>query len=117
MAFLLGLGISALAVAMSPMGRGRMVMDSLRQVPPRLRARWLDSRGLVVPGTNAPAPSVSESTGLRLVGKYGRGPSVEVTGRDSLVFLSLGSEVAIINFADTANPKVLAEVQAMGLVA
>jgi hypothetical protein len=65
---------------------------------------------------NAPQPFISESTGLRLVGKYGRGPSVEVTGRDSLVFLSLGSEVAIINFADTAHPQILAEVQAAGLV-
>ncbi len=94
------------------------VMDSLRAVHPRLRNRWLNERGLELPGYNAPVPEADrpDSSGLRLVGKYGRGPSVEVTGKDSLVFLSLGSEVAIINFADTANPHVLAEVQAMGLV-
>jgi hypothetical protein len=114
---LLGLGLSAVAVATSPMRREQIAMDSLRQVPPRLRARWLNARGIEIPGMNAPRPFVIESTGLRLVGKYGRGPSVEVTGRDSLVYLSLGSEVAIINFADTANPRVLSEVQAMGLVA
>ncbi|MFO7675565.1 MAG: T9SS type A sorting domain-containing protein [bacterium] len=51
-----------------------------------------------------------------MVGKWGRGPSVEVTGQDSLVFLSLGSQVAIINFADPDNPQVLSEPQAMGLV-
>jgi hypothetical protein len=115
--FLLGLGLGALAVAALPLRGEQVLMDSMRQLPPRLRARWLNARGIEIPGTNAPQPVTSESTGLRLVGKYGRGPSVEVTGRDSLVFLSLGSEVAIINFADTANPRVLSEVQAMGLVA
>jgi hypothetical protein len=114
--FLLGLGLGALAVAALPLRGEQVLMDSMRQLPPRLRARWLNARGIEIPGMNAPQPFVIESTGLRLVGKYGRGPSVEVTGRDSLVFLSLGSEVAIINFADTANPQVLAEVQAMGLV-
>jgi len=71
-----------------------------------------------MPGINAPLPAspFSDSGGLRLVGKWGRGPSVEVTGRDPLVFLSLGSQVAIINFADPDNPEVLSEPQAMGLV-
>jgi hypothetical protein len=114
--FLLGLGLGALAVAALPLRGEQMLMDSMRQLPPRLRARWLNARGIEIPGMNSPQPVAIESTTLRLVGKYGRGPSVEVTGKDSLVFLSLGSEVAIVNFADTANPHVLAEVQAMGLV-
>jgi hypothetical protein len=94
------------------------VMDSLSEVHPRLRGRWLNERGLEMPGINAPLSLTpdSDSGGLRLVGKFGRGPSVEVTGRDSLVFLSLGSQVAIINFADPGNPEVLSEPQAMGLV-
>jgi hypothetical protein len=120
-AVLLGAVLAAAALAGVPeFERYRAVQESLARVPPRLRGRWLNERGLELPGVNAPIPASSpnsESTSLRLVGKWGRGPSVEVTGKDSLVFLSLGSEVAIINFADTADPQVLAEVQATGLVA
>jgi hypothetical protein len=117
-AFLFGLGLIVSAVVAQSMRDEMAVMDSLRAVHPRLRNRWLNERGRELPGYNAPVPEADrpDSSGLRLVGKYGRGPSVEVTGKDSLVFLSLGSEVAIINFSDTANPHVLAEVQAMGLV-
>ncbi|MFO7639380.1 MAG: hypothetical protein R6X14_08850, partial [bacterium] len=121
------LALTAPTLAGTPLrGQGRMadfrehqaVMDSLSQVHPRLRGRWLAERGLEMPGINAPLPAspLSDSGGLRLVGKWGRGPSVAVTGRDSLVFLSLGSQVAIINFADPENPEVLSEPQAMGLV-
>jgi hypothetical protein len=46
-----------------------------------------------------------------LVGKYGRGPSVEVTGRDTLVALSLSSEVALLNFANPDQPQVMSEIQ------
>jgi len=69
------------------------IQDSLHRVPPKQREWWLHKRGLgdvlAPPGNNAP-----ESVGLSLVGKFGRGPSVEVTGQDTLVALSLGSEVA-----------------------
>ncbi|UCG43722.1 MAG: hypothetical protein JSU73_03655, partial [candidate division WOR-3 bacterium] len=94
------------------------IHDSLLTQPPRLRSRWLSERGLKMPGWNTPLPPADfpDSSGLRLVGKFGRGPSVEVTGKDSLVFLSLGSEVAIINMADPDNPEVLSEPQAMGIV-
>ncbi len=96
----------------------RAIHDSLLMQPPRLRSRWLNERGLKMPGWNTPLPPADfpDSSGLRLVGKFGRGPSVEVTGKDSLVFLSLGSEVAIINMADPDNPEVLSEPQAMGIV-
>jgi hypothetical protein len=88
--------------------------DSLARVHPRLRSRWLNQRDIELPGYfESRAP---ESDGIRMTGKWGRGPSYEVTGRDSLVFLSLGSEVAIINLADPDNPEVLSEPQAMGLV-
>ncbi len=87
--------------------------DSLAQVHPRMRAKWLTEREIDLPESyESRAP---ESTGLRLVGKYGRGPSYEVTGRDSLVFLSLGSEVAIINFSNPDSPRVISELQASGL--
>jgi hypothetical protein len=93
------------------------VMESLSSVHPRLRGRWLTERGLELPGWNAPMlPMAGDSGRLRLVGKWGRGTAVEVTGKDSLVFLSLGSEVAIVNFSVPDSPRVLAEVQAAGLV-
>ena len=113
-----GIGLLASVVAGQPMRDEMAVLDSLSGVHPRLRNRWLNERGIGMPGINAPMPvsgTFAESSGLHLVGKYGRGPSVEVTGRDSLVFLSLGSEVAILNFARPDSPRVLAEVQAMGL--
>ncbi len=88
--------------------------DSLTEVPPRFRADWLRARGLDDPfvfGTINP-----ESTGLRLVGKYGRGPSREVTGQDSLLFLSNGSEVAVFSTVDPGNPALLSEIQARSIV-
>jgi hypothetical protein len=88
--------------------------DSLARVHPRLRSRWLSERDFSLPGYFE--SKVPESYGIQMTGKWGRGPSYEVTGRDSLVFLSLGSEVAIINFTDPDNPEVLSEPQAMGLV-
>ena len=86
------------------------VQDSLHRVPPKQREWWLKERGLgdlLAPQGNA-AP---ESVGLSMVGKWGRGPSVEVTGQDTLVALSLGSEVALLSFADPDNPRVLSEIQ------
>jgi hypothetical protein len=90
------------------------VMDSLIQIPPRFRGDWLRSKGLKDPfvfGTGSP-----ESTGLRLVGKYGRGPAREVTGQGSLLFLSNGSAVAVFNIADPGRPVLLTEIQARSIV-
>ena len=56
-----------------------------------------------------------ESLNVRMVGKWGGGPSWGVTGRDTLVYLSRGSEVVVINFADTANPEILNHIQARRL--
>ncbi|MFO7638171.1 MAG: hypothetical protein R6X14_02540 [bacterium] len=118
---LLALTAPALVAGTPLRGQARMadyaaheaVMDSLSQVHPRLRGRWLAERGLEMPGINAPLPAspLSDSGGLRLVGKWGRGPSVEVTGRDSLVVLTLGSEAAIVSFARPGSPVVLSEIQ------
>ncbi|OYD16606.1 hypothetical protein CH330_02365, partial [candidate division WOR-3 bacterium JGI_Cruoil_03_51_56] len=63
-----------------------------------------------------PRPSDEpESLNVRMVGKWGGGPSWGVTGRDTLVYLSRGSEVVVINFADTADPVVLNHIQARRL--
>ena len=89
--------------------------DSLGNIHPRMRPRWLYERGVDLDGLFR--PSAKDSGPLRLRGKWGRGPSFEVTGQDTLVFLSLGSEVAILNFANPDSPRVVSEVQASGIVA
>jgi hypothetical protein len=87
----------------------RVLQESLAGVPPKYRAEWLQKRGY--DDSRYTRYQKPESTGLRLVGKYGRGPSVAVTGRDTLVALTLGSEVALLNFADPDQPRVLSEIQ------
>jgi hypothetical protein len=52
-----------------------------------------------------------ESLNCRLVGKWGRGPAARVTGRDSLVYLALGSEVAIFNCVNAHTPIIVNEIQ------
>jgi hypothetical protein len=58
-----------------------------------------------------PSLDEPESLNVRLVGKWGRGPAATVTGRDSLVYLGLGSEVAIFNVNTPHNPRIVNEVQ------
>jgi len=55
--------------------------------------------------------SEPESLNVRLVGKWGRGPAARVTGRDTLVYLALGSEVAILNCVNAHNPIIVNEIQ------
>jgi hypothetical protein len=62
-----------------------------------------------------PRATDEESLNVRMVGKWGGGPSWGVTGKDMLVYLSRGSEVVVINFADTANPQILNYIQAKRL--
>ena len=111
-AVLLGFVLVSPMLAREPgFGEYRVAMESLSDVHPRFREHWLKSRGYDV-NEFMPAPRPdSGNVGLRLVGKYGRGPSVDVTGRDTLVALSLGSEVALINFAQPSQPQVLLEIQ------
>jgi hypothetical protein len=85
------------------------VRESLATMPAKLRTEWLLKRGLDASRyTEYHRP---ETTGLRLVGKWGRGPSNEVTGRGNLVALTLGSEVALLSFANPDSPAVLSEIQ------
>jgi hypothetical protein len=94
----------------------RALMDSARSVPPKFRMEWLFQHGerprIAEGGLRAEADS-----GLRLVGKWGRGPAAEVTGRDTRVVLTLGSEVALLNFAKPDSPQVLSEIQFPSLTA
>jgi hypothetical protein len=111
---LLGFVLASTSPARTPgFGDYRAMQESLQHLPPNMRFYELDRLGLM---PRTPAPAQPESTGLRLVGKWGAGPSAKVTGRDSLVFLSRGSQVAVINYADSANPRVLSYIEVNGLV-
>jgi len=113
-AVLLGLALASTMLAREPgFGEYRAVQESLRFLPPNIRFYELDRLGLT---PRDAVPITTESLELQLVGKWGAGPSVKVTGRDSLVFLSRGSQVAVINYADTANPLVLSYIEVNGLV-
>jgi len=82
-AALIGAALAAAAAAREPdFGEFQAVQESLSRVPPKLRAEWLRKRGY--DDSQYTAYRRPESTSLRLVGKYGRGLSVEVTGRDSM---------------------------------
>jgi len=56
-------------------------------------------------------PDDPESLNVRCVGRWGRGPAARVTGRDSLTFVAMGSEVAVFNCVDAGNPRVINEIQ------
>ena len=90
------------------------MQESLRYLPPNIRSYFLEKAGFDMWPAARPQ---SESLGLSLVGKWGGGPSVRVTGRDTIVYLARGSEVAVVDFADTTNLRVLSYIQAPGLVA
>lgn len=87
------------------------VQESLRSAPPQMRAEWLHERGAEMRGPRTSMMMTSDSGGLKLVGKWGRGPASAVTGRDTLVALALGSEVALLSFAEPDSPRVLSEIQ------
>jgi len=87
--------------------------DSLWHLPPHLRFYELGRRGYTSQSLFSGADT---GIGLRLVGKWGAGQSVDVTGRESLVFLSRGSEVVVIDFNAAGNFSVLAHIQVMGIV-
>jgi hypothetical protein len=91
----------------------RAMVDSARSVPPKARMEWLHGHGIEPPRAS---PTTAES-GLVLRGKWGRGPAAEVTGKDTLVVLTLGSEVALLSFAEPDSPRVLSEIQFPSLTA
>jgi len=111
---LLVLGLGALAVAASPIQREQVLMDSLRRIPPKRRMEWMFERGWK---TEDGGLRKEADSGLRLLSKWGRGPAAEVTGKDTLVVLTLGSEVALLSFAEPDSPRVLSEIQFPSLTA
>jgi hypothetical protein len=55
--------------------------------------------------------SEPESLNVKMIGKWGRGPAARVTGRDTLVYLALGSEVAVFNCVNARTPVIVNEIQ------
>jgi hypothetical protein len=112
------------ALAATAFGRGltfqehAAMQDSLRNVPPKMRGEWLHERAEGRRTEDRSQRTTADSgSGLRLVGKWGRGPAAAVTGKGTLVVLTLGSEVALLNFAKPDSPQVLSEIQFPSLTA
>ena len=99
----------SLASAYPPEFREMALRDSLRHLPPNIRYCGREVR----PDRT---PAFTDSVTLRLVGKWGGGPSNKVTGRGTLLYLSRGSQVVAIDFTDAANPRVLSTLEADGVV-
>ena len=131
---LLGLGLAVFGTAERSWVAERAMMDSLRAVPPKFRMEWMYQHGRMEDrrlrseerGWRTGAggwrnedggTGTSADSGLVLRGKWGRGPAAEVTGKDTLVVLTLGSEVALLNFAKPDSPQVLSEIQFPSLTA
>jgi hypothetical protein len=85
------------------------IRESLEHVSRKQWAWWLERHGYDASRYTTYQRPVT--TGLRLVGKYGRGPSVEVMAQDTLMALTLGSECALLNIANPDDPQVLSEIQ------
>ncbi|MBM3314336.1 hypothetical protein FJY71_00645, partial [candidate division WOR-3 bacterium] len=104
------LAVAGLATAGRPdFAEPGAMRESLEHIPRKRWAWWLEDHGHDASRfTRYQRP---DSQGLRMVGKWGRGPAVEVTGRDTLVVLTLGSEVALLSFSDPDQPRVLSEIQ------
>jgi len=109
---LLCLGLVAATGLASDFGldtRGCASRESLEHVSRKQWASWLEHHGY--DASRYTTYQRPETTGLRLVGKYGRGPSVEVMAQDTLMALTLGSECALLSIANPDQPRVLNEIQ------
>ena len=93
----------------------RAVQESLSRVHPRMRASWLREHGLDdSPYTTFRKPD--SGSGLRCIGRWPWGPSWELCGRDSLLFLGSGSGVRILSISDSIHPRMLGQIVARSLV-
>jgi hypothetical protein len=90
------------------------VQELLSRVHPRMRARWLQQRGL--DDSYYTAFHRPESSGLKCIGRWPWGPSWELTGRDTFLYLGSGSGVRILSIADSVHPRMLGQINARSLV-
>jgi hypothetical protein len=79
-----------------------------------MRAGWLRAHGLDDSYyTTFHSP---ESSGLKCIGRWPWGPSWELAGRDTFLYLGSGSGVRILSIADSVHPRMLGQINARGLV-
>jgi hypothetical protein len=90
------------------------VQESLSRVHPRVRASWLREHGL--DDSYYTTFQRPESTGLKCVGRWPWGPSWELAGRDTFLYLGSGSGVRILSIADSVQPRMLGQINARSLV-
>ncbi len=90
------------------------VQESLSRVHPRTRASWLRAHGL--DDSYYTTFHRPESTGLRCIGRWPWGPSWELAGRDTFLYLGSGSGVRILSIADSVQPRMLGQINARSLV-
>jgi hypothetical protein len=91
-----------------------VVQESLSRVHPRMRASWLRARGM--DDSYYTTFHQPESTGLRCIGRWPWGPSWELAGRDTFLYLGSGSGVRILSIADSVHPRMLGQINARSLV-
>ncbi|MFO7650730.1 MAG: T9SS type A sorting domain-containing protein [bacterium] len=119
------LGLLVALAAAFPADRGEFerweaIEDSLRQMPPRLRGRWLRDRGIEDPMLR---PAVlSTDSGLSVVGRWSLGPAYDVdcrmTSTDTFIALARGSGVSIarLNRSTSTRFEVLSDINCDRLV-
>ena len=113
------LGILFLSSILGARGFDWAVEDSLRSIHPRMRARWLRTKGIEDPYYFK--PFVPDSQNVRCVGRWSYGPSYEITGKiagnETYLFLSRGSGVSVLRFqGDPLRIELLSDINASGLV-
>jgi hypothetical protein len=119
-----GLALLAGMAAALPADRGELerweaIEDSLQQMPPRLRGRWLRGRGLPDPMLR-PA-TVSTDSGLSVAGRWSYGPATFVTvdarASDTFAYLSRGSGVSLtkLQTTDSLRLELLADINCAAL--
>jgi hypothetical protein len=115
---LLGLGLLAAtgvaADSPSMFQEHAAVQESLSRVHPRMRASWLRERGL--DDSYYTTFHRPESNGLECIGRWPWGPSWELAGRDTFLYLGSGSGVRILSIADSVHPRMLGQINARSLV-
>jgi hypothetical protein len=90
------------------------VQESLSRVHPRARASWLQAHGL--DDSYYTTFRKPENTGLECIGRWPWGPSWELAGRDTFLYLGSGSGVRILSISDSVHPQMLGQINARGLV-
>jgi hypothetical protein len=115
-AVLSGLVLASSVLAREPgFSEYRAVQESLSRVHPRMRASWLRERGLDDSYyTTFHRPD--STSGLECIGRWPWGPSWELAGRDTFLYLGSGSGVRILSIADSVHPRMLGQINARSLV-